>query len=1077
VTFDSTGLTPGEYTANLCVNSDDPVTPLVQVPVTLTVLPPFVLACNGDLADFETGIPPGWQVIDNEGFGVVWTDIAGSGELGNYTGAAGDAATASSDRYGPAEFDTELRSTSFDLNGWLPSDDIALNFLANYQNFAALDFLDLDISTDDGATWTNLLSWNEDHGGFRELPGEAVSIDLSPYGGMGGLKLRWHYYDPNYGDYDWYAQIDAVGLNCVPAPVIEVDPDSLSSTQEPGQVKTQILTISNLGRASLDWSIDEDITPAVPTRAPELDKGEPPSARDADADPAKLKQDNAVPPPYPRSAPEQMGYGRTLYVPRPDAILLDEGFEAGAIPPAGWTRLVNNPNETWDIYTDYPHSGANAAGVAYDPALIRQDEWLLSPEMPLLEGTLSFWSSGSLFWCRDVYDNCDLNVWLVVGDVGGGDDVFVGTADDAWSASYTWSQSVFTLTPLLPSGPVRIGFQYAGLDGDVIMLDDIVLDGTAEGPCVSPEDVPWLSVSPSSGTTPANGSAPIEVTTDATGLVPGLYEAKLCVNSTDPATPLVQVPVEMTVGPFATVVSKTANPIEVFEPGDNVEFTLVVANDRPVGATIGSLVDSDFDLAAHCPDAVGTVLAPNASYTCTFTEFIAGNVGEDHENFATASVSDDGGNSDEQSDSAQVAILDVLPAIWVVKAAPPYAQPGGAVAFTVTVNNDSVPTDPVTIGSMVDDVYGDITLVHDDIIATECATGVTIQSSESYICSFTATLPGHLVGEQTERVTVTGSHDEGNPTSAAGDATVAVLPPNSATDSSLCTFDRYPETGEGEFRLLFTPYFRNQPSYKLTASNPAQFYYNVFFIGEGPATVEVTLPYPYVTQGAMPVHVYGDFSAHVNETGQRCFTPEAEQGSYAARVALADHVDTNGDGKPDQATITVRDVPVVDGFGYMNIHLDYGLKAGEERYKKAENPDGTADAIEFGKGDIVIPDRTAYTFSAQVNGVPLDGDTIINVNEFKRVQGVAGFVWDEDADPIEGALVRLIIPEDVKFDLPYLDATTDEDGWYMIEYKHKGKPTDFPIQLWLDGNLVAEDMVGLKGGNAFVEKHFVVPAP
>jgi hypothetical protein len=161
----------------------------------------------------------------------------------------------------------------------------------------------------------------------------------------------------------------------------------------------------------------------------------------------------------------------------------------------------------------------------------------------------------------------------------------------------------------------------------------------------------------------------------------------------------------------------------------------------------------------------------------------------------------------------------------------------------------------------------------------------------------------------------------------------------------------------------------------------------------------------------------------------------------------------------------------------MNIHLDYGLKAGEERYKKAENPDGTADAIEFGKGDIVIPDRTAYTFSAQVNGVPLDGDTIINVNEFKRVQGVAGFVWDEDADPIEGALVRLIIPEDVKFDLPYLDATTDEDGWYMIEYKHKGKPADFPIQLWLDGNLVAEDMVGLKGGNAFVEKHFVVPAP
>ena len=39
-------------------------------------------------------------MIDNEGNGVVWTTIAGSGETGNYTGGAGDAATASSDRAG-----------------------------------------------------------------------------------------------------------------------------------------------------------------------------------------------------------------------------------------------------------------------------------------------------------------------------------------------------------------------------------------------------------------------------------------------------------------------------------------------------------------------------------------------------------------------------------------------------------------------------------------------------------------------------------------------------------------------------------------------------------------------------------------------------------------------------------------------------------------------------------------------------------------------------------------------------------------------------------------------------------------
>ncbi|MCH7667150.1 MAG: hypothetical protein IH936_14625 [Acidobacteria bacterium] len=37
VTLDSTGLAAGTYEAKLCVNSNDTVTPQIQVPVTLTV--------------------------------------------------------------------------------------------------------------------------------------------------------------------------------------------------------------------------------------------------------------------------------------------------------------------------------------------------------------------------------------------------------------------------------------------------------------------------------------------------------------------------------------------------------------------------------------------------------------------------------------------------------------------------------------------------------------------------------------------------------------------------------------------------------------------------------------------------------------------------------------------------------------------------------------------------------------------------------------------------------------------------------------------------------------------------------
>ena len=38
MTFDSAGLTAGTYTGTLCVNSDDPVTPLVEVPLEMTVV-------------------------------------------------------------------------------------------------------------------------------------------------------------------------------------------------------------------------------------------------------------------------------------------------------------------------------------------------------------------------------------------------------------------------------------------------------------------------------------------------------------------------------------------------------------------------------------------------------------------------------------------------------------------------------------------------------------------------------------------------------------------------------------------------------------------------------------------------------------------------------------------------------------------------------------------------------------------------------------------------------------------------------------------------------------------------------
>jgi hypothetical protein len=225
----------------------------------------------------------------------------------------------------------------------------------------------------------------------------------------------------------------------------------------------------------------------------------------------------------------------TAGVTLPAETLVQEGFE-GTFPPTNWTQIANNAI-TWASATYSPHTGAYYAHVEYD---YNQDEWLLTPEMFLSEGTLSLWSFGSLYWCRDTYDNCDLNIWIVVGDVGGGDDILVGKGDDAWTTTWGWAQSTFNLTPLLPGGPVRIGFQYLGNDGAEIGLDDILLDG------VENTDVPWLSESPLDGTVVGDGSQLITVGFDSTGLTEGTYKAILRVRLAPYGN--IDIPVTMIVG-------------------------------------------------------------------------------------------------------------------------------------------------------------------------------------------------------------------------------------------------------------------------------------------------------------------------------------------------------------------------------------------------------------------------------------------------------------------------------------------------------------------------------------------------
>ncbi|MEO1256195.1 MAG: hypothetical protein AAFY41_15100, partial [Bacteroidota bacterium] len=123
-------------------------------PITESGPSAFPISIMGSVSllfeDFEddTFPPEGWTVVDNEGTGMVWQFAADYGD-GNYAGT-GEAATANSDAFGTAEFDTELITPVIDAAG---VEGLVLEYNANYQNLAGLDFLDVDIRLDNDSIW------------------------------------------------------------------------------------------------------------------------------------------------------------------------------------------------------------------------------------------------------------------------------------------------------------------------------------------------------------------------------------------------------------------------------------------------------------------------------------------------------------------------------------------------------------------------------------------------------------------------------------------------------------------------------------------------------------------------------------------------------------------------------------------------------------------------------------------------------------------------------------------------------------------------------------------------------------
>ncbi len=465
--------------------------------------------------------------------------------------------------------------------------------------------------------------------------------------------------------------------------------------------------------------------------------------------------------------------------------------------------------------------------------------------------------------------------------------------------------------------------------------------------------------------------------------------------------------------------AKSAAPTSYSKVGDIISYTLVAKNDGNV--TLSNVSISDPKLGPlSCSPAQPATLFPNSTLTCTGSYTVnqadldAGSVS----NTSTASGVGPQGQPATATGSAAVPAVQ-SPHLTLTKTADPatFSNVGDTINYELVATND-----------------GNVTLHNVSIsdpklgpLSCSPSQPATLAPNSTLTCTANYTTTQADIPKIANTATVSGKSPQDQPVSATASATVNIYPEGAMTDTMLCSLP-----GD-QFKLVFTPDQNAQGSWKLNASNPGQYYYNYFYIGTGNEDITITLPYPWVTQGAVAIHFYSDVSFSMNSGGY-CLTPGSELANQTDQITLANY-------SPkifgSTTTVTFHVPPLSGGFAYINIHLDYGLK-GTTGYAKG-GPSGN-DAVKSGTSTVLIPDKQSYSFS-EAGG---DIASITSINSFKKDPGIGGLVLNANGDPAKNAKVQIFQGTSKT---PAATVYTDEDGWYMWQYKWTGKAVSFAIKM------------------------------
>ncbi len=398
-----------------------------------------------------------------------------------------------------------------------------------------------------------------------------------------------------------------------PEPEISVEPGALHSSQVPDTMVTLPITISNVGTAPLEWSIQEGLgiqsVRVVPNAAPNAHQ---PVILSLGSQPSNGVQSNtpAIPTDLVSLVLDDGSYENSIG-------LNDGTFDYQFLWFNRFTPLPTEfPFNLTQVQILFSATSGVNVGDAIDLAIFQDAdgdplngaEWLASYSVTaqVVDGvTWSIYDLPSPLLVSGPGDVLigAINRYTVSGVTA---PTFPAALDQSASQGRSWVAAWATTDPPVP--PLLPADGLYGVVDDFGFPGNWLLRGVGE----TLTGIPWLSENPISGTVEPGEFVVVEVTFDSTGMAPGDYQGTLDVLSNDPDIPDVPVPVSMTVLAQADLgITKTGDP-EPAVVGQDLTYTLLVTNYGPDPAT-GVMVQDilptsvTFVSAPGCTEAAGMV--------------------------------------------------------------------------------------------------------------------------------------------------------------------------------------------------------------------------------------------------------------------------------------------------------------------------------------------------------------------------------------------------------------------------------------------------------------------------------------